>query len=34
MDGAIRHGWPRVLASLKTFIETGRALDTWAGMRH
>ena len=34
MDRAIREGWPRVLASLKTFIETGKALDTWAGMEH
>ena len=32
MDRAIRLGWPRVLASLKTFIETGAALDTWAGV--
>ena len=32
MDEAIRRGWPRVASSLKTFIETGRALDTWAGL--
>jgi uncharacterized protein YndB with AHSA1/START domain len=24
-------GWPRVLSSLKTFLESGKALDTWAG---
>ena len=23
-------GWPRVLSSLKSFLETGRPLDTWA----
>ena len=34
MDRAIRQGWPRVAASLKTYIETGKALDTWAGMEH
>jgi uncharacterized protein YndB with AHSA1/START domain len=34
MDRAIREGWPRVAASLKTFIETGSALDTWAGVGH
>jgi uncharacterized protein YndB with AHSA1/START domain len=26
----IAHGWPRVLSSLKSFLETGRPLDTWA----
>ena len=26
-------GWPRVLASLKSLLETGQALDTWAGMQ-
>ena len=31
MDRGIREGWPRVLSSLKTFLETGKALDTWAG---
>lgn len=30
MDRAIREGWPRVLSSLKTLLETGKALDTWA----
>jgi uncharacterized protein YndB with AHSA1/START domain len=34
MDRAIREGWPRVLASLKTYIETGKALNTWAGKEH
>ena len=34
MDRAIREGWPRVAASLKTYLETGKALDTWAGMGH
>ena len=26
----ISNGWPRVLSSLKTFLETGRSLKTWA----
>lgn len=26
----IENGWPRVLSSMKSFLETGRALDTWA----
>jgi hypothetical protein len=26
----IIQGWPRVLSSLKSFLETGRPLDTWA----
>ena len=26
----ITQGWPRVLSSLKSFLETGRPLDTWA----
>ena len=30
MERKIRNGWPRVLASMKSFLETGRALDTWA----
>jgi uncharacterized protein YndB with AHSA1/START domain len=25
----ISQGWPRVLSSLKTFLETGVSLDTW-----
>lgn len=31
MAGAISNGWPRVLSSLKSFLETGKALSTWAG---
>ena len=31
MERAITAGWPRVLSSLKTFLETGRPLETWAG---
>ncbi len=30
----ISFGWPRVLSSLKTLLETGVALDTWAGNEH
>jgi uncharacterized protein YndB with AHSA1/START domain len=26
----IVNGWPRVLSSLKSFLETGQPLDTWA----
>ena len=26
----ISNGWPRVLSSLKSFLETGRPLETWA----
>jgi uncharacterized protein YndB with AHSA1/START domain len=26
----IANGWPRVLSSLKSFLETGRPLNTWA----
>ncbi|HTO48388.1 MAG TPA: SRPBCC family protein [Burkholderiales bacterium] len=33
MDRGIREGWPRVLASLKTFLETGKPLNTWAGKK-
>lgn len=32
MERGIRNGWPRVLSSLKSFLETGKALDVWAGM--
>jgi uncharacterized protein YndB with AHSA1/START domain len=28
----ISRGWPRVLSSLKSLLETGRALNTWAGL--
>ncbi len=31
MHKSISEGWPRVLSSLKSFLETGRPLDTWAG---
>lgn len=27
---SITEGWPRVLSSLKSLLETGRALQTWA----
>jgi uncharacterized protein YndB with AHSA1/START domain len=30
MDKGIQNGWPRVLSSLKTFLETGKPLPTWA----
>jgi len=29
MDRGIREGWPRVLSSLKSFLETGKGLDVW-----
>jgi len=32
MRSRIAMGWPRVLSSLKSLLETGRPLDTWAGM--
>jgi uncharacterized protein YndB with AHSA1/START domain len=31
MERKVSQGWPRVLSSLKSLLETGRALDTWAG---
>jgi uncharacterized protein YndB with AHSA1/START domain len=31
MQRKITEGWPRVLSSLKSLLETGRPLDTWAG---
>jgi uncharacterized protein YndB with AHSA1/START domain len=31
MERKITAGWPRVLSSLKSLLETGRALPTWAG---
>jgi uncharacterized protein YndB with AHSA1/START domain len=31
MAAAVTKGWPRVLSSMKTFLETGAALNTWAG---
>ncbi|HUO94638.1 MAG TPA: SRPBCC family protein [Steroidobacteraceae bacterium] len=30
MARAVTNGWPRVLSSLKSFLETGHPLDTWA----
>jgi uncharacterized protein YndB with AHSA1/START domain len=30
MAGRIANGWPRVLSSLKSFLETGRPLNVWA----
>ena len=30
MERNISQGWPRVLSSLKSLLETGRALNTWA----
>jgi uncharacterized protein YndB with AHSA1/START domain len=30
MQRDIADGWPRVLSSLKSFLETGRPLHTWA----
>jgi uncharacterized protein YndB with AHSA1/START domain len=29
MHTGINNGWPRVLSSLKSFLETGKALDIW-----
>jgi uncharacterized protein YndB with AHSA1/START domain len=31
MERNISRGWPRVLSSLKSLLETGRPLNTWAG---
>jgi hypothetical protein len=33
MERGIVEGWPRVLSSLKSFLETGKGLDTWAGKK-
>ena len=33
MEQGIMAGWPRVLSSLKSFLETGIALNTWAGKK-
>ena len=30
---SISNGWPRVLSSLKSYLETGRPLDVWAEMK-
>jgi hypothetical protein len=29
MHRGISNGWPRMLSSLKTFLETGKGLDVW-----
>jgi uncharacterized protein YndB with AHSA1/START domain len=31
MVGKVSWGWPRVLSSLKSFLETGKGLNVWAG---
>jgi uncharacterized protein YndB with AHSA1/START domain len=31
MERNISRGWPRVLSSLKSLLETGKALNTWTG---
>jgi uncharacterized protein YndB with AHSA1/START domain len=31
MHRSVSAGWPRVLSSLKSLLETGRPLDTWSG---
>jgi uncharacterized protein YndB with AHSA1/START domain len=31
MQRGVSEGWPRVLSSLKSLLETGRPLQTWAG---
>ena len=31
MERKVSRGWPRVLSSLKSLLETGRPLNTWAG---
>jgi len=31
MVGKVSSGWPRVLSSMKSFLETGRGLNVWAG---
>jgi uncharacterized protein YndB with AHSA1/START domain len=33
MHRGIMEGWPRVLSSLKSYLETGRSLPTWARKR-
>jgi len=30
MEQNIKNGWPRVLSSMKSLLETGRPLETWA----
>jgi hypothetical protein len=29
--GKVSWSWPRVLSSLKTFLETGKGLNVWTG---
>jgi uncharacterized protein YndB with AHSA1/START domain len=31
MPGKVAWGWPRVLSSLKSFLETGKGINVWAG---
>jgi uncharacterized protein YndB with AHSA1/START domain len=31
MERKVSQGWPRVVSSLKSLLETGRPLNTWAG---
>jgi hypothetical protein len=31
MAGKVAWGWPRVLSSLKTFLETGKGLNIFCG---
>jgi uncharacterized protein YndB with AHSA1/START domain len=33
MGGNVSWGWPRVLSSLKSFLETGQGINVWAGHR-
>jgi uncharacterized protein YndB with AHSA1/START domain len=33
MEKGIMAGWPRVLSSLKSLLETGKPLPTWAGKK-
>jgi hypothetical protein len=33
MHKGIAEGWPRVLSSLKSMLETGKPLPTWAGKK-
>lgn len=30
MAGKVARGWPRVLSSMKSFLETGKGLNVWA----
>jgi uncharacterized protein YndB with AHSA1/START domain len=34
MSGKVSGGWPLVLASLKTYLETGKGLDIWGAKGH